>query len=145
MNKKKFSIYLLAIVILASFLSACSPHRINVLTIDRASGSQDWSIHNRILQSSVALIEVKEFKVQRDGELLNFLILIRNKRGSLRGTHIKLDFFDQNGIPFDNSWGWKPILIEPDQEEWFKFMAPVSEDKIRFIKVSMKELITSDK
>jgi hypothetical protein len=141
MKGNKLLNYSILILFMVSFLSACSTHRINVVTIDRASGTQDWIINNRILEGSVAVMEVKEFKVEREGELLNVFLLLRNKRGSMRGTQVKLDFFDQNGLPFDNAWGWKPVILEPDQEEWFKFLAPVSEDKIRFIKVSMKEVL----
>ncbi|GAI64458.1 unnamed protein product, partial [marine sediment metagenome] len=37
-----------------------------------------------------------------------------------------------------NPWGWHPLLLESHQEEWFKFIAPKTEDQITKIKVMIR-------
>ena len=36
------------------------------------------------------------------------------------GGKLKVQFYDTNGYQLDDPWGWKQIMLESLQEQWFK-------------------------
>jgi uncharacterized protein YcfL len=127
----------LTILLALFFAASCALSGINSVSINRESGQASWRINNVILQSS---IEIKDIKFKGDGEILRLYVLLSNKKNSTIGTEIKVEFYDKDGFPYDNPWGWQPIMLEPKQDEWIKFVAPKKEDQIIKIKVMLQKV-----
>ncbi len=103
--------------------------------INRESGETKWQIDNPLLARDIVVKDVKE--ITKDN-ILYVNILIKNGWYRPISGKIKVEFYDQYGIQLDNPWGWHPLLLESHQEEWFKFIAPKTEDQITKIKVMIR-------
>mgnify|MGYP000207820528 CR=1 FL=1 len=128
---KKFFIFLILI------LGGCA-HTINYVRIYRGSGVQ-WQIDNPFLAKDLKIEEVKEIQ---KGELLYIAVRLRNTWFRPISGKIKAEFYDENGIQLENPWGWHPILLEANQDEWIEFMAPRVASKISSVKIMIRGIGT---
>ena len=131
----------LAIPTLLWLFNSCTTTGINSIFIDKGGAQTQWIINNRILGS---YIEIKEIKFRKDDEILKLYIQFYNKKNSPIGTEIKVEYFDKDGFPFDNLWGWQPIMLEPKQTEWLKFIAPIAEEQIGKVKIMMQKVTKNE-
>ena len=109
--------------------------RINSVMIDRDAGSQRWDVDNVFLAHDIKVKEVKE--EVKDGVLFVH-VLLKSNWGMPIGGKLKVQFYDANGYQLDDPWGWKQIMLESLQEQWFKFMAPKPADQIGRMKVMVR-------
>lgn len=117
------------------YLCNCPRATINYVMINRESGETKWQIDNPLLARDIVIKDVKEIT---KNNILYVNILIKNGWYRPISGKIKVEFYDQSGIQLDNPWGWHPLLLESNQEEWFKFIAPKTEDQIMKIKVMIR-------
>lgn len=76
----------------------------------------DISLNNQIKVVDIKMIESENSKV--------FNVMIKNFMPFEINLEIKMDFYNQDGIKLDNSWGWKPFTLEEEQSDWIKFISP---------------------
>ena len=117
------------------YLVGCPRATINYAIINRISGETRWQIDNPFLAHDIEIKDVKE--VIKD-DVLFVNILLKNGWYRPISVKIKVEFYDLNGIQIDNPWGWHQLLLESHQEEWFKFIAPKTEEQITKIKVMIR-------
>jgi uncharacterized protein YcfL len=112
-------------------LAACSS-LINSVTVDRDTGTRHWKLDNLWLAGD---IQVKDIKEEAKDNMLFVNVMIHNGWRTPISGKVKLLFFDKNGVQFDDQWGWQPIQLESNQDEWFKFIAPRASDQVERIKI----------
>lgn len=115
----------------------CPRATINYALIYRKTGEVQWQIDNFFLAKDIQIKDVNE--LIKDN-ILYINILIKNSWYRPISGKIKVEFYDVNGIQLDNPWGWHPLLLESHQEEWFKFIAPKTENQITKVKVMIRRL-----
>ncbi len=115
-------------------LVACST-TINSLWINRETESRRWVINNPVLASDIRVLDVKE--EENDGALI-VNVLLKNGWHMPIGGKVKMLFYDQNGVQIDDPWGWHQVMLESNQEQWVKFIAPKPADQISKMKLMIR-------
>jgi len=110
---------------------ACSS-LINSVIVDRDTGSKSWKVDNLFLSND---IRIKDIKEEVKDNMLFVNVLIHNGWHTPISGKVKALFYDKNGVQFDDQWGWQPIQLESNQDEWFKFIAPRGSDQVERIKI----------
>jgi hypothetical protein len=124
------------IVLIIAVLVGCLPKAtINSLVISRDVGSREWHIDNPILAQDLEILDVKEVQ---EGDLLYVNVLLQNTLYRPKSAKVKVEFYDRDGVQLENPWGWRPIILESHQEEWYRFMAPKSAKEISAIKIMVR-------
>lgn len=115
-------------------LVACST-TINSLWINRETESRRWVINNPVLASDIRVLDVKE--EENDGALI-VNVLLKNGWHMPIGGKVKMLFYDRNGVQIDDPWGWHQVMLESNQEQWVKFIAPKPADQISKMKLMIR-------
>ncbi len=127
---KRLPVYLISLILLL----ACST-TINSLWINRETASRRWVINNPVLASDIRVLDVKE--EESDGALI-VNVLLKNGWHMPIGGKVKMLFYDNNGVQIDDPWGWHQVLLESNQEQWVKFIAPKPADQISRMKLMLR-------
>ena len=69
-------------------------------------------------------IALEEIRIDDKVTPKTYNLRVRSKMWFNMVLEVKMDFYDESGVKMDNPWGWKPVTIEPKQDEWVKFTAP---------------------
>jgi hypothetical protein len=131
--KRRYVALGLAVAVVA--LAAGCYARINSVIINRNTQTRAWDVDNILLAHDIRVLDVKE-EVKDDMLYVN--VLIKNGWGAPLGGKLKVLFFDQNGVQLDDPWGWRQLMLESYQEQWFKFIAPAKEDDISRLKIMVR-------
>jgi hypothetical protein len=123
------------VLVLIALVGCLPKDTINTLTLYRHTGEREWQIDNPQGAWDVRVLDVREIQ---EGDILYVNLLIENSWHRPKHTKVKVEFFDRRGIQLDNPWGWRPVVMEAHQQEWFKFMAPKAEEEISKIKVMLR-------
>ncbi|MEO0069050.1 MAG: DUF1425 domain-containing protein [candidate division WOR-3 bacterium] len=115
-------------------LIGCSA-TINSLWINRETDTRRWVINNPLLSSDIRVLDVKE--EESDGALI-VNVLLKNGWHMPIGGKVKMLFYDRNGVQLDDPWGWHQIMLESNQEQWVKFIAPKPADQISKMKLMIR-------
>ncbi len=127
---KRLPVYLISLILLL----ACST-TINSLWINRETASRRWVINKPVLASDIRVLDVKE--EESDGALI-VNVLLKNGWHMPIGGKVKMLFYDNNGVQIDDPWGWHQVLLESNQEQWVKFIAPKPADQISRMKLMLR-------
>ncbi len=127
---KRLPVCLISLILLL----ACST-TINSLWINRETASRRWVINNPVLASDIRVLDVKE--EESDGALI-VNVLLKNGWHMPIGGKVKMLFYDNNGVQIDDPWGWHQVLLESNQEQWVKFIAPKPADQISRMKLMLR-------
>ncbi len=122
-------------LLLISLLFVACATTINSLWINRETGAKRWVINNPVLASDIRVLDVKE--EERDGNLI-VSVLLKNGWHMPIGGKVKMLFYDQNGVQIDDPWGWHQVMLESNQEQWIKFIAPKPRDQISKMKLMIR-------
>jgi len=128
---KRYFLYIIGVVLI---LAGCA-HTINSLYISKDTATHTWHIDNPFLAKDIKVLDVKEIKI---GNMLYVNVLLKNMWYRPISAKIKVNFYDKNGVQLENPWGWRPIILEAHQEEWYKFMAPKEAKEISGIKIMIR-------
>ncbi|OYD14508.1 hypothetical protein CH330_08480 [candidate division WOR-3 bacterium JGI_Cruoil_03_51_56] len=124
----------LALLSALTILVGCSA-RINSVIINRNTGTRSWDVDNVFLSRDIRVLDVKE--EVKDGVLF-VNILIKNGWSMPIGGKLKVQFYDRNGVQLDDPWGWHQLMLESNQEQWFRFMAPKKANEISKMKIMVR-------
>lgn len=108
---------------------------INSLWINRETGSRRWVINNPVLASDIRVLDVRE--EESDGALI-VSVLLKNGWHMPIGGKVKMLFYDERGVQLDDPWGWHQVMLESNQEQWIKFLAPAPADRISRMKLMIR-------
>lgn len=117
-------IVLLAAALCPAMLLLAGCSGINTVT---SSGESTYSkVGDVFLDNQIAIEEI-----QKNSEAMtpSFNVRLANKMWFDMVLEVKMDFYDDGGVKLDNPWGWKPVSVEPKQDEWVKFTAPSGKAK----------------
>ncbi len=126
----RLPVYLLILIMLL----ACSS-TINSLWINRETDTRRWVVNNPLLASDIRVLDVKE--EESDGALI-VNVLLKNGWRMPIGGKVKMLFYDKNGVQIDDPWGWHQIMLESNQEQWVKFIAPKPAAEISRMKLMIR-------
>jgi len=126
----RLPVYLLILIMLL----ACSS-TINSLWINRETDTRRWVVNNPLLASDIRVLDVKE--EESDGALI-VNVLLKNGWRMPIGGKVKMLFYDKNGVQVDDPWGWHQIMLESNQEQWVKFIAPKPAAEISRMKLMIR-------
>ncbi len=115
-------------------LTVCA-QTINSLWINRETDSRRWVINNPVLASDIRVLDVRE--EESDGALV-VSVLLKNGWHMPIGGKVKMLFYDEKGVQFDDPWGWHQVMLESNQEQWIKFVAPAPADRISRMKLMIR-------
>lgn len=125
---------LLTALAAAVVLSMCA-QTINSLWINRETKTRRWVINNPVLAGDIRVLDVKE--EESDGALL-VSVLLKNGWHMPIGAKVKMLFYNENGVQFDDPWGWHQVMLESNQEQWVKFVAPAPASRISRLKLMVR-------
>lgn len=135
LNQKLIYGFLMNIVVLFLIIDCTPKSLVNYVTVNRITGSTEWSIDSPMLSKGIEILDIRE---KQEEEVLYVMILLKNGWYRPISGKLKLEYFDEDGIQIENPWGWHPINLESNQEEWFKFMAPRVSGNISEIKIMVR-------
>jgi uncharacterized protein YcfL len=125
MNRKICHGIILSLIIL---IASCAS--VNRVSVDANTNSQN-SIQIGDVFLSEAL-KVKDLVVRRNSNgnmIVN--VLFENQLYTKVNAQVKIEFFDEDGVKIDDPWGYKPLVIEGQQQEWIKSVS-VSPNAARY-------------
>ncbi len=132
MRKVLVGLGLAAVIVV---LAAGCYARINSVIINRNAQTRSWDVDNILLAHDIRVLDVKE-EVKDDMLYIN--VQIKNGWGAPIGGKLKVLFFDQSGVQLDDPWGWRQLMLESYQEQWFKFIAPGKADDISRLRIMVR-------
>jgi len=127
-------VILISLLIIIVFTSCQAT--MNTFSFSKNIDNGQWSIDNPILSLG---LDVEDYKVEVNNENLIVNVMLRNKIYKPVVARIKVDFYDKQGVQLENPWGWKRIIVESHQSEWFKFIASKKATEVEFIKIKIAE------
>ncbi len=131
----KRDVVALSLAVVALALVAGCYARINSVVVNRNTQTRSWDVDNILLAHDIRVLDVKE-EVKDD--LLYISVLVKNGWGAPLGGKLKVLFFDQSGVQLDDPWGWRQLMLESYQEQWFKFIAPGNADDVSRLKIMVR-------
>ncbi len=109
------------------FLAICSVvcflyqgcHGVNTIS---GNGSQAYTHVGDVFLN--AQITVTDIRFEKASDPPRTKVHLMNNTGHELVIEVKMDFYDESGVKIDNPWGWKPLTLESNLDEWVEFTAP---------------------
>jgi uncharacterized protein YcfL len=131
---RRLVLFVLAAAGLLVTLGACSA-RINSVIINRETGTRRFVVDNIFLAGDIRVLDVKE--EEKEGALF-VSVLVKNGWQMPIAGKMKVLFYDLNGVQYDDPWGWQPVMLESNQDQWLKFIAPKRPELVSKIKIMVR-------